>query len=270
MVIQQIYTYPLKSAAGNLLTSCVVADIGLEGDRRWMLIDPNGRFVTGRVVPSLVTLRAFVVADELQLVFADGAGMTASADLSAAPILVQIWKDTVAAAPVQPAVDDWLSARLGRPLRLVHLADPQARSLARKGIDGHVSFADGYPLLLTSRASLQELSTTVGRSLDMRRFRPNLVVDGSPPFVEDTWRRIRVGAVEFRVMNRCARCIFTTVDPDTGERTADREPLATLERERKFPEGACFGVNIVPALAGPGLPPEANRIASGDPLQVLE
>ncbi len=270
-LVQQIYTYPLKSAAGAALQACPVHGLGLSGDRRWMLVDSSGRFVTGRTLPGLVLLRATVLDDGLVLTRADGDGVIARVASEAQPLMVTVWTDTVAAAPVQPEVDAWLSEYYRRPMRLVHLADPQARSLARKGIDGHVSFADAYPLLLTSRASLEALSSAVGRTLDMRRFRPNLVVEGNPAWSEDGWRRIRVGAVEFRVIGRCARCIFTTVDPDTAERSVDREPLTTLERERPFPEGACFGVNIMPLLEeGEGLPAEDSEIEVGDRVIVLE
>jgi uncharacterized protein YcbX len=108
----------------------------------------------------------------------------------------------------------------------------------------------------------------------MRRFRPNLVVDGGAPYAEDDWQRIRIGDVVFRVVSRCSRCIFTTVDPDTGERDAAREPLATLERERQFAEGACFGVNLLPELAPHGRSVEIGGdtpiIRIGDRLSVLE
>ncbi len=270
-LVQQIYTYPLKSAAGMSLQAAAVQDLGLSGDRRWMLVDPSGRFVTGRALPRMVLLRAEAVADGLLLSRSDGSCIIATAVQRADKLFVSVWKDTVAAVPVQPEADAWLSEFFGRPLRLVHLADPEARSLASKGIDGHVSFADAYPLLLTSRSSLEALSTAVGRPLDMRRFRPNLVIEGSPAYGEDGWRRIRIGAVEFRVAGRCARCIFTTVDPATGERSVDREPLVTLERERQFPEGACFGVNIVPMQGiGAEQPAVDPTIAVGDPITLLE
>lgn len=272
--IQAICTYPLKSAAGRAVDACAVDAIGLHGDRRWMLVDESGRFVTGRVLPGLVLLQVQPRASELLLQWHDGSSRTAWPDLRAESLQVQVWKDTVQAAPVQPDVDEWLSGLFGRQLRLVHLVDPLARPLASKGLAGHVSFADGYPLLLTSQRSLQALSEAVGRSLDMRRFRPNLVIDGVEPYQEDRWHRIAIGGIAFRVVSRCSRCIFTTVDPDTAERDPGREPLATLERERRFEEGACFGVNLMPEREWEGRASASGRrdpsVAVGDSLIVLE
>lgn len=263
--IQHIYTYPLKSAAGATHHRHALQSIGLAGDRRWMLIDAEQRFVTGRMLPELVQLRARSEGDTLHLDPPGQPTLQARPLQDAAPLCVRIWKDLVQAQPVQAEVDAQLSRIYRRSLRLVYLGDPRARSLQPKGLDGHVSFADGYPLLLTSLSSLAALEQRVGRALDMRRFRPNLVIAGSAAWAEEGWSRVRIGALHFRVVNRCSRCVFTTVDPDTGLRDADREPLATLERERRFAEGACFGMNLVPEAPLP----DAAEVVVGDSLQAL-
>jgi uncharacterized protein YcbX len=128
--------------------------------------------------------------------------------------------------------------------------------------DDQVAFADGYPLLLIGEASRLALSETVGRELEMLRFRPNLVIEGSAPYAEDNWKRIRIGDIEFRVVKPCARCIMTTVDPQTGERSADREPFATLQKHRSTADGAMFGQNLVNDGNG--------RLEVGMPVEVLE
>jgi uncharacterized protein YcbX len=125
-----------------------------------------------------------------------------------------------------------------------------------------VAFADGYPLLLIGEASRLALSETVGRELEMLRFRPNLVIEGSAPYAEDNWKRIRIGDIELRVVKPCARCIMTTVDPKTGERSADREPFATLQKHRSTADGAMFGQNLVNDGNG--------RLEVGMPVEILE
>jgi hypothetical protein len=126
-----------------------------------------------------------------------------------------------------------------------------------------VSFADGYPLLLISEASLADLNTRLPRAVEMRRFRPNLVVDGEMPYAEDGWRRLRVGKVEFEGVKNCSRCIFTTIDPDSGEKHPDREPLRTLSTYRRRPQGGVFfGQNLIPRSRG--------VIRVGDPVTVIE
>ena len=170
------------------------------------------------------------------------------------------------AAAAGPEGDAWFSAYLGRPVRLVYLDDPTRRPVDPEyGRDGDVvSFADGYPLLLTSTASLAELgrwlSEDGAQPVPMTRFRPNAVVTGAPPWAEDRWRRIRIGAVEFRVVKPCGRCVVTTTDQITGE--VGSQPLKMLGRRRRFGKQLVFGQNMIPD--GPGL------IRAGDLVEVLE
>ena len=128
--------------------------------------------------------------------------------------------------------------------------------------DDQVAFADGFPLLLIGQASLEDLSHKVGRPLEMLRFRPNLVIEGAEAFAEDNWKRIRIGEVEFRVVKPCSRCILTTIDPQTGVRSDDREPFATLQKYRAREEGAMFGQNLVNDGNG--------QLEVGMPVTVLE
>jgi uncharacterized protein YcbX len=126
-----------------------------------------------------------------------------------------------------------------------------------------VSFADGFPLLLISEASLADLNSRLDAPVEMRRFRPNLVVDGNRPYAEDNWQRIRVGDVEFAGVKNCSRCVFTTIDPDSGVVHPDKEPLRTLSTYRRRPQGGVyFGQNLIPRSGG--------VIRVGDPVTVLE
>ncbi|MNN63686.1 MOSC domain protein [compost metagenome] len=125
-----------------------------------------------------------------------------------------------------------------------------------------VHFADGFPLLLIGQGSLDDLSARVGRPLEMLRFRPNLVVSGAEPYAEDSWKRIRIGALEFRVAKPCSRCILTTIDPHTGERSADREPLATLKAYREKDGEMLFGQNLIAEGMG--------ELRVGMPVEILE
>jgi len=183
-----------------------------------------------------------------------------------APLLkVSVWSSTLLAAAAGPEADAWFSAYLGRPVRLVYLDDPTRRAVDPDfGRPGDVvSFADGYPLLLTNASSLEELGRWLVADgeppLPMTRFRPSVVVTGAPPWAEDRWRRVRIGAVAFRVAKPCGRCLVTTTDQVTGER--GRQPLKMLGRRRRFGQQLVFGQNLIPDSGG--------IIRVGDPVETL-
>lgn len=255
--VSALWQYPLKSATGMSMAALSIAPSGPPHDRRWMLIDDEGRFLTGRTLPALVGLRAQATSRGLRLSML-GQGEVAL-DLPAADaerVEATVWKDTVRAQHVDRAADAWLSRALGRSVRLVYIDDAALRTVdsayARPG--DRVGFADGYPLLALSEAALDALNarlTTGGRaSVSMLRFRPNVVVAGCGAHAEDGWRRVRIGDVEFEAAKPCTRCVFTTVDPDTGERDADGEPLRTLTTYRRTPAGVTFGMNLIPRGVG--------------------
>ncbi|MEU9818489.1 MOSC domain-containing protein [Pseudonocardia alni] len=261
--------YPVKSCRGADVARAVVQRAGLTGDRRWMLVRDDGAMVTARTHPRLVLVAPTPAADGLRLTGPGLPPLTVPVpDGEPVPARVHRW-DT-AGVPAGPAADAWFSELLGDPVRLIHLDDPARRrpdpdfSLD----DDRVSYADGYPLLLASTASLHALDALVADGpnaaeapLPMTRFRPNAVVDGAPAWAEDGWRRIRIGAAEFRVAKGCARCVLTTVDPDTAVK--GREPMATLARHRRFDGKVWFGVNLIPDDPGA-------EIAVGDEVEVLD
>lgn len=267
MFVSELYRYPVKSCRAQSLQASPVGLLGLEGDRRWLVVEEgNGRFLTQRAWPLLSQLSATVAASGDLLLETPGQ----------APLLVAvpaddedlrgvtIWRDTLRVPDAGDAAALWLSQLLGKPVRLVYCPEPRARYLpSGYGLNSdRAAFPDGFPLLLIGQGSLDELSRRVGRAMEMLRFRPNLVVQGSAAFAEDGWKRIRIGDVEFRVVKPCSRCILTTIDPQTGERSADREPLATLQQYRAQADGAMFGQNLVNDANG--------RLEVGMPVTILE
>ena len=250
MRLSALYRYPMKSARGESLQQVALDKLGLDGDRRWMLVDEaSGRFLTQRAEPRMSQLSALWNAQGGLTLSAVGRP-TLDVDLPGADASlrgVTIWRDTLRVPDAGDAAGAWVSDFIGKPTRLVQVPLERART-TQAGYgkdDDQVAFADGFPLLLIGQASLEELSGQVGRPLEMLRFRPNLVIEGSAAYAEDQWKRVRIGDVEFRVVKSCSRCILTTIDPQTGERSADREPLATLQKYRAQEDGAMFGQNLV-------------------------
>lgn len=250
--LSAIHVYPVKSCAGQSLESATVQPRGLEHDRRWMLVDPDGKFITARQEPRL--LQAFAVpTDEGLTLEAPGMPTLAvAAPQAGATLTVKVWKDHVDALAVDAAADEWFSRYLERPVRLVHMdADVTRRngsSHARPGDE--VSFADSMPLLLVSLASLDALNRRLDHPVPMGRFRPNLVVDGVDAHAEDTWKQVTIGDVVFDVAKPCARCVLVTINADTGQRDEGGEPLRTLTRYRRTDDGVTFGQLLIPRSEG--------------------
>ena len=266
MQVTELNIYPVKSTRRIALSESEVLPRGLPWDRRWMLVDASGKFITGRQHPRLATVQT-EIGDNVLHIHAAGHD---SLSLPLVPrerrvVEVTVWKDSVDALLAGSEADAWFSDFLGLDCRLVQMTDDISRGVnpdyGRAG--DQVSFADGFPLLLISEASLTDLNSRLDQPVEMRRFRPNLVIDGERPYAEDDWRRIRVGEVEFEGVKNCSRCVFTTIDPDTGEKSPDMEPLRTLSSYRRRPEGGVyFGQNLIPRGAG--------VIRVGDSVTVLE
>ncbi|AUG09145.1 MOSC domain-containing protein [Pseudomonas sp. S09G 359] len=265
--LSALYRYPLKSGKADTLQQIGLDKLGLEGDRRWMLVDAaSGRFLTQRAVAKMSQLSAlWNGAGGLTLSSPGYAPLDVALPGSAAELRgVTIWRDTLRVPDAGDEAAAWVSDFIGKPTRLVQIPLERARNTeAGYGRDDdQVAFADGYPLLVIGQASLDDLSQRIGRPMEMLRFRPNLVIEGSAAFAEDGWKRLRIGDVEFRAVKPCTRCILTTIDPQTGERSADREPFATLEAYRKTESGAVFGQNLVNEGIG--------RLEVGMPVTILE
>ena len=267
MRLASIHIYPMKAARAVDLDESFVEPWGLAGDRRWLLVDEDGRFISQREEPSLARVVVTCRPGGIH-VSADGRTALAIAEpqAGAAVAKVTVWSSTLLAAEAGPAADAWFSAYLGGPVRLVYLDDPTRRPVdPQYGRNGDVvTFADGYPLLLTSAGSLGQLGDWLAADgeipVPMTRFRPSVVVAGAPPWAEDGWRRIRIGAVPFRVAKPCGRCVVTTTDQITGDR--GRQPLKMLGQRRRFGKELVFGQNLIPDSGG--------MIRIGDPVEILD
>jgi len=264
ILLSEIRIFPVKSLRGAAHGQALVEQWGLAGDRRWLVTTPAGQFLTQREHPRMALITASVTAEGLLLSAAGQAPVVVPAP-GAGDVVVTIWRDSVHARDAGEAAATFLSAALGLPCRLVHLADPAARKLRPDYAKGEesVSFADAFPLLLTSQASLADLNARLAAPIPMLRFRPNVVATGVPAWAEDTWRRIRIGGVVFRVDKPCDRCVMTTIDPETATRPNPVEPIRTLGRFRRDARGGVmFGQNMVPESQG--------VIHVGDMIEVLE
>jgi uncharacterized protein YcbX len=246
-----LHRYPIKACHGHDLTTATVGPLGLDGDRRWMITDADGTFITQRQLPALARLQPTITADGLHLRGGNGETIEVrQPSTDAATLTVQVWRSTVTAPLAAAPVHAWLSRQLDRECRLVYMPDDLVRTTnpdySRPG--DRVSFADGYPLLLTTQASLDRLNGELEAPVPMERFRPNLVVTGSEPFAEETWQQITIGGTVFDVVKPCERCVVITVDQQTGVLTG-KEPLRTLARLRA-PGKVIFGVNLIPRQLG--------------------
>jgi len=266
-----INRYPVKSCRGQSLTEALVDPWGLRGDRRWMLVDDAGMVVTARENPQLVLVGVEPVEAGLRLTSPGRPELEVNEPTGGEQSPVQVWKSALTAAPAAAPANAWFSDLLGFSVRLVYLDDPTRRPVNPLfgGPADVVSFADGYPLLLTTEESLATLNELIAvgpraeeAPLPMTRFRPNVVVSGAPAWAEDGWTSITIGAVHFRAVKACDRCVFTTIDPDTAIK--GREPLVTLARHRHWDGKIWFGMNLIPDVA---VGTDA-RIAVGDAVSV--
>ncbi|HJL19101.1 MAG TPA: MOSC N-terminal beta barrel domain-containing protein [Sandaracinaceae bacterium LLY-WYZ-13_1] len=257
--LSELWIHPVKSLAGVRVPEAVVEDRGLRHDRRFMWVDPDGRFTTQRELPAMARLQPAIEGGRL-LVRADGATLEVALDVDGAPRTVEVWGDRVDAVDAGDEAAAFFRRHLGAGGRLVRMPDA-----ARRAADpGHarpgdlVSFADGFPFLLVTDGSLAALNERLERPVDVRRFRPNLVVSGAAPFAEDAWSELRVGPVTFFPRKACSRCRIVDVDPDRGE--PGRAVLAALARFRKSGSRVLFGQNLV--HDGRGV------LREGDPVEV--
>ncbi len=252
ITLASIIYYPIKACRGFEVDSACVERMGLEHDRRMMVVTEQGEFLTQREYPRLALVTPKLSDGTLELSAPKYDSIRLGIQTSGTPRPVNIWKSKgVHAIDQGEEAAHWFSDWLGVAVRLVHIADGYQRKVSAEyaiNDDDHTGFADGYPILLTSEEGLQELNSRLESPVPMNRFRPNLVVRGCEPFAEDTWNRIRAGDVELAIVKPCARCVVTTIDKDTLERS--KEPLKTLGTFRKQELGAIFGQNAIPLNEG--------------------
>jgi uncharacterized protein YcbX len=265
-IVSGLHIYPVKSCAGISISRAQLAATGLSGDRRWMLVNAQGRFITQREQSRLALVTPTLWGAGVRL---DAPGMTAleiAGTSQVQPCTVSVWKDLCRAYDEGEAVAAWFSSFLGQPTRLVRFDEIQQRVSNRDwtgDLQALNQFSDGFPLLVISMASLADLNSRLSAPLPMNRFRPNLVVDGLPAYGEDDVHEFRAGEVRLRVVKPCTRCIITTTDQTTGI-AQGREPLDTLRgyRFNAALRGVTFGQNLV-IVAG-----AAAQLQVGQPLEV--
>jgi uncharacterized protein YcbX len=267
-----LHVYPVKALGGIAPSEADVEPWGLARDRRWLLATPDGAKVTQREQPRLALASAEPLSGGRIRVTAPGMEPLEAEvpEPSAGTVTVEVWRDKVEAVPSAAEGSAWFSDYLGTEVRLLHMDAPEMRrgiapQYARPGET--VSFADAFPLLLTTVASLNALNSLIEQGdhadegpLPMNRFRPNAVIEGTAPWAEDEWRRVRIGEVTFRMAKQCGRCVVTTTDQTSAER--GKEPLRTLARHRRFGDQLVFGHNMIPENTG--------RVHSGAHFEVLD
>lgn len=256
ITISALNVYPVKGLKGIALQEARCTDRGIEHDRRFMLVDPEGQFYTQRDYPKMATVWTEIEGDALALSAPDMPELRVPLRSGGkSKVRVQVWSSTCNAVTVGQEADEWFSEYLGMPCALVYMPDDSKRySNPKFGGEGHrVGFADGYAYLITNEASLAELNQRLRAkdhpAIPMNRFRPNIVVKGAEAFAEDDWRDVAVGSARLRVTKPCGRCQVTTTDQATGE-VRGPEPLATLASYRDSPFGVRFGMNLVTVHEG--------------------
>ncbi|HMN43385.1 MAG TPA: MOSC N-terminal beta barrel domain-containing protein [Povalibacter sp.] len=254
--ITALNIYPVKSCKGIPLQRSRVALTGLEYDRQWLIVRPNGRFVTQREEPRLALIETALADGALTLTSAQAGTLRIPVDASGASVDVTCWQDRCAAFDMGEDASQWLATHLGAPHRLVRFDPAHKRPASAEwtnGVEALAQFSDAFPFLVISQASLDDLNARLTAPLPMNRFRPNIVIDGVDAYAEDRADELRVeGGITLRRVKPCTRCIITTTNQATAEREGD-EPLRTLRTYRMSKElrGVLFGQNAI-LLAGAG------------------
>lgn len=264
MNIHSLFVYPVKSLSGIQVSSFSLDDFGPVGDRRWMIVNSERRFVTQRQLPELARIETKLHPDGRVSVDIPGQGQQSFLTPGNREARVLVWQDWVKAVYAEGEVSELLSHFCGMKLDFVYMPEESFRRVDAGRVTEYrrVSFADGFPLLVANLSSLDELNARLEHPVDIRRFRPNIVIEGASPWEEDRWRALAIGNVRFSLVKPCSRCVMTTVDPDTGHKAPDMQPLRTLGQYRRTPDGVIFGMNAIHESPG--------AISVGDPVTKLE
>ena len=249
ITVSALNIYPVKGLKAIALDAAQVAERGLEHDRRFMVVDRTGEFLSQRAMPKMATVWTAIEGAELVLSAPDTEPIALPLDPAAGEaIRVRVWRSECQALAPSAKADAWLSEYLGIESRIVYMPESTRRESNPEYAPGSiVSFADGYACLATSESSLADLNARLvakgNRALSMNRFRPSLVLEGAAAYAEDGWKEIAIGGARFGAAKPCGRCEVTTTDQSTGE-VLGPEPLATLASYREHPEfGVMFGMN---------------------------
>lgn len=264
LTVSELFIYPIKSLGGIAVSGAFVTDRGLQYDRRWMLVDNNNVFLTQREWATMALLTVAIQADGLLVTHKPtGAALLIPFEPQTSEVLtVEVWSDRCKAIVVSHAANQWFSEMLHIPCKLVYMPDAVKRCVdGRYALDKEiVSFADGYPMLLIGQSSLDDLNNRLQEPLTMRRFRPNIVFTGGAPFEEDELEAFTINNIHFFGVKLCARCVITTINPDTAAK--GKEPLRTLTTYRMKNNKIYFGQNLL--HKGNGM------IQVGDAIEVIK
>ncbi|MVN91549.1 MOSC domain-containing protein [Mucilaginibacter aquatilis] len=245
--ISQLYIYPIKSLGGIALQQSNVTSRGLEFDRRWMLIDDRLQFLSQRKYPQMCLFDVALKVNGLQVTHKPSGEsiMIPYLPQTTEEVNLQVWDDLCSGTYVCEEGDAWFTKHLEIKCRLVYMADSQTRQVdERYASPEHMtSFADGYPMLLVSEASLKDLNGRLSEKIDINRFRPNIVITDTGAYYEDILQHFSVDQVNFYGVKPCARCVMINVDPSTA--ITGPEPLKTLASYRKVNKKVMFGQNLI-------------------------
>ena len=246
LILSEIWIYPIKSLGGIRLEAANVLPKGLQYDRRWMLVDENGIFMTQRVHPTMALFKVSWEQSQFVITYKESSINLTLNSLSAnASEQVKIWNDTVHGVEVSPEHNAWFSEKLGVPCRLIYFPEENPRPVDPEyNVNKeNVSLADGYPFLIIGQCSLNNLNSRLGNAIPMNRLRPNFVFSGGEPHEEDSWRNFSIGNIKFVGVKPSERCILINVDQETAQK--GMEPLKTLSTYRKKDNKIYFGQNVV-------------------------
>ena len=260
-ILTNIHIYPIKSSAGIEVSNSWIDDLGLSFDRRFVLTALNGKFITARTDAKLCLIQANLTADGLIITAPNMPVLHIKyQEITQQYQNITVWRDEINSQLCHEKHHAWFSQYLNKPCQLNYFGEQSTRYVANS--EKQVAFADGYPLLLISKASLAELNSRCSSEQQMSQFRPNIVVDQCDAFAEDSWHKIRIGEVIFEITKPCSRCVFTTINPKNGEFSENREPLKTLHSFRKAADGEVyFGQNLIALNHG--------QIKVGDVVEVI-
>jgi uncharacterized protein YcbX len=244
MQISQLFIYPIKSLGGIELKQSFVTQRGLQYDRRYMLVDENGVFLTQRTLHNLALFKLSMVDDGFVVNY-ENHSIKVPFSITGITQKVTIWDDVVDAVIATDDLNNWFSLHLNQKMKLVYLYEQSLRPVNPKYANNNeqVSFADGYPLMMITEASLNLLNSKLKKPIGMDRFRPNVVLSGAEPHSEDELRNFKIGTAQFKVAKPCARCVVTTINQQTLQ--TGKEPLATLAKCRRVGDNVNFGANVI-------------------------
>ena len=248
LVVSGIYVYPIKSLGGITLTESLVEEKGLQYDRRWVLTDDTGSFVTQRKYPLLALLQVSISDDVVTVFHKENPKQKISFGISqqiGEHIPVTIWDDLTKGIEVDAEVSKWFSNYMNMEVKLLRMPEQERRNVDPRyaSNDEIVGFADGYPCLIIGQSSLDELNTKLEKPILMDRFRPNIVFTGGEPHAEDSIKDFEIDGISFSAVKPCARCVLVTVDQQNG--TKSPEPLKTLAKYRTLNNKIMFGQNLI-------------------------